>query len=86
VSEDAASFVGIERVKGSVCGRSGTFLLQDQGTLKGTTVFGEGFVVPGSGTGSPACAVEAASPPNSVSATTVLRYRGLSKNARPTAS
>jgi uncharacterized protein DUF3224 len=50
VSEDAASFVGIERVKGSVGGRSGTFLLQDQGTLKGTTVSGEGFVVPGSGT------------------------------------
>jgi Protein of unknown function (DUF3224) len=51
VSEDAASFVGIERVTGSVGGRSGTFLLQDQGTLKGTTVSGEWLVVPGSGTG-----------------------------------
>jgi Protein of unknown function (DUF3224) len=51
VSKHAASFVGIERVSGSVGGRSGTFLLQDQGTLKGTTVSGEWFVVPGSGTG-----------------------------------
>jgi hypothetical protein len=51
VSEDAASFVGLERVSGSVGGRSGTFLLQDQGTLKGTTVSGDWFVVPDSGTG-----------------------------------
>jgi Protein of unknown function (DUF3224) len=51
VSEDAASFVGLERVSGSVGGRSGTFLLQDQGMLRGTTVAGDWFVVPGSGTG-----------------------------------
>jgi hypothetical protein len=51
VSEDAASFVGLERLSGSVGGHSGTFLLQDQGTLRGTTVSGEWFVVPGSGTG-----------------------------------
>jgi hypothetical protein len=51
LSEDAASFVGIERVTGRIGGRSGTFLLQDQGTLKGSTVSGEWFVVPGSGTG-----------------------------------
>jgi hypothetical protein len=51
VSEDAASFVGLERVSGSVGGRSGTFLLQDQGMLRGTIVSGEWFVVPGSGTG-----------------------------------
>jgi hypothetical protein len=51
VSEDAASFVGLERVSGSVGGRSGTFLLQDQGTVRGTTVSGDWFVVPGSGTG-----------------------------------
>jgi hypothetical protein len=50
VSEDAASFVGLERVSGSVGGRAGTFLLQDQGTLSGTTVSGDWFVVPGSGT------------------------------------
>ena len=51
MADDAASFVGIERVKGRLASRSGTFLLQDQGTLKGTTVSGEWFVVPGSGTG-----------------------------------
>jgi hypothetical protein len=51
LSDDAASFVGIERVTGRIGGRSGTFLLQDQGTLKGSTVSGEWFVVPGSGTG-----------------------------------
>jgi Protein of unknown function (DUF3224) len=50
-SEDAASFVGLERLNGSVGGRSGTFPLQDQGTLNGTTVSGRWFVVPGSGTG-----------------------------------
>jgi hypothetical protein len=51
VSPDTASFVGLERVSGSVGGRSGTFVLQDQGTLRGTTVSGDWFVVPGSGTG-----------------------------------
>ena len=51
VSDDAASFVGLERLSGVVGGRSGTFVLQDQGTLRGTTVSGEWFVVPGSGTG-----------------------------------
>jgi len=49
--EDEASFVGVERVTGSVDGRSGTFVLQDEGTLKGTSVSGTWFVVPGSGTG-----------------------------------
>jgi hypothetical protein len=48
---DAASFVGVERVTASVHGRSGTFVLQDQGTLKGSSVSGAWFVVPGSGTG-----------------------------------
>jgi hypothetical protein len=51
VSEDTASFVDLERFSGGVGGRSGTFLLQDQGTLTGTTVTGDWFVVPGSGTG-----------------------------------
>ena len=49
--EDQASFVGVERVTGSVGGRSGTFVLQDQGTLRGATVAGTWHVVPGSGTG-----------------------------------
>jgi Protein of unknown function (DUF3224) len=42
---------GIERVNGSVGGRSGTFPLQDAGTVDGNTVSGDWFMVPGSGTG-----------------------------------
>ena len=47
----AASFVGIERITGTVGGRSGTFLLQDAGTVQGSIVSGDWFVIPGSGTG-----------------------------------
>jgi hypothetical protein len=50
VAEDSASFVGVERVSGRIGDRSGTFVLQDVGTLVGTTVSGTWFVVPGSGT------------------------------------
>jgi Protein of unknown function (DUF3224) len=50
-ADGTASFVGIERVTGSVGGRSGTFLLQDQGTVADGVVSGDWFVVPGSGTG-----------------------------------
>jgi hypothetical protein len=50
-ADGSASFVGIERVTGSVAGRSGSFLLQDQGTVTGSIVEGDWFVVPGSGTG-----------------------------------
>jgi len=50
-SEAEASFVGIERVTGMIGGRSGTFVFQDQGTLKDGTVSGTWSVVPGSGTG-----------------------------------
>jgi Protein of unknown function (DUF3224) len=46
-----ASFVGIERVSGTLAGRSGTFLLQDNGSVEGQVVSGSWFVVPGSGTG-----------------------------------
>jgi Protein of unknown function (DUF3224) len=49
--DGSASFVGIERVTGSIAGRQGSFLLQDAGTLEGNTVKGDWFVVPGSGTG-----------------------------------
>jgi hypothetical protein len=51
VAQDAASFVGLERLSGRLGGRSGTFVLEDHGTLRGTTVSGDWFVVPGSGTG-----------------------------------
>lgn len=49
--DGSASFVGVERVNGSIAGRSGSFVLQDQGTLEGGVVKGTWFVVPGSGTG-----------------------------------
>jgi hypothetical protein len=49
--DGSASFVGIERVTGTVAGRSGTFLLQDAGTVDGNVVNGDWFVIPGSGTG-----------------------------------
>jgi hypothetical protein len=48
--DGSASFVGIERVTGRIGDRHGSFLLQDAGTLEGTTVSGEWFVIPGSGT------------------------------------
>jgi hypothetical protein len=50
-ADGSASFVGIERVTGTVGGRTGTFLLQDAGTVQGSIVSGEWFVIPGSGTG-----------------------------------
>lgn len=49
-TDGSASFVGIERVTGTLAGRTGTFLLQDAGTVAGNVVSGEWFVVPGSGT------------------------------------
>jgi Protein of unknown function (DUF3224) len=49
-ADGSASFVGIERVRGSIHGKKGSFLLQDSGTLVGAEVNGEWFVVPGSGT------------------------------------
>jgi hypothetical protein len=49
--DGSASFVGIERVVGTLAGRAGSFLLQDQGTLVNQLVTGQWFVVPGSGTG-----------------------------------
>lgn len=49
-ADGSASFVGIERVTGQIAGRQGTFLLQDAGTVAGTIVSGDWFVIPGSGT------------------------------------
>ena len=49
--DGSASFVGIERVTGTLGGRTGTFLLQDAGTVRGSIVSGDWFVIPGSGTG-----------------------------------
>jgi hypothetical protein len=49
--DGSASFVGIERVTGRIGDREGSFLLQDAGTLEGSTVSGEWFVIPGCGSG-----------------------------------
>jgi len=49
--EDAASFVGIERVSGRIGDREGTFVLQHSGTYAAGIAKGEWFVVPGTGTG-----------------------------------
>jgi hypothetical protein len=50
-ADGSASFAGIERVTGTVAGRTGTFLLQDAGTVQDNIVSGDWFVIPGSGTG-----------------------------------
>jgi hypothetical protein len=50
-ADGSASFVGVERVVGAIGDRSGSFVLQDEGTLVGDLVTGNWFVVPGSGTG-----------------------------------
>ncbi len=49
--DETASFVGLERVVGSLGGRSGTFVLQHKGTFEGGKAKVECFVVSGSGTG-----------------------------------
>ncbi len=49
--DGSASFLGLERVVGSVSGRSGSFVLQHSGTFKGGVATVTLLVVPGSGTG-----------------------------------
>ena len=52
VREDgSATFAGIERVRGTIAGRSGTFLLQVRGVVVAKAMRAEWFVVPASGTG-----------------------------------
>jgi hypothetical protein len=47
----SANFMGLERVTGSVGGRSGSFVLQHSGTFEDGVAKGILSVVPGSGTG-----------------------------------
>jgi hypothetical protein len=49
--DGSASFAGIERVRGSIAGQSGSFLLQVTGTVAHKEMTAEWFVVAGSGTG-----------------------------------
>jgi hypothetical protein len=50
-TDGAATFVGIERVRGAIGGKRGTFLLEVHGTVAGQDMKAEWFVVSGSGTG-----------------------------------
>jgi hypothetical protein len=49
--DGSASFIGLERVVGSLGGRSGSFVLQHSGTFEGGVAKVILSVVPGSGTG-----------------------------------
>jgi hypothetical protein len=49
--DKSSSFVGIERITGTIGNSEGTFLLQVAGTNEGKIVTCEWFVIPGSGTG-----------------------------------
>jgi hypothetical protein len=45
-----ATFVGIQRVVGSIGGKKGSFLIQTIGTFDGNTAQGDWSLIPGSGT------------------------------------
>jgi hypothetical protein len=49
--DGSATFVAIERVRGAIDRRRGTFVLQVKGTIVRKEMRAEWFVVPGSGTG-----------------------------------
>ena len=49
--DGTAAFVGLERIVGTVAGRSGSFVLQHTGTFDGELAKAELAIVPGSGTG-----------------------------------
>jgi hypothetical protein len=50
-SEDLATYVGIERIDGTVDGRSGTFVMQVTGTFADGVARHNSTVIPGAGTG-----------------------------------
>jgi hypothetical protein len=67
-SDGSASFVGIERVRRAIHGKTASFLLQDRGTLVGKDVSGQWFVIPGGAPASSgACGATAGSQPSSAS-------------------
>lgn len=49
--DDSASFVGLEHVNGGIAGKSGSFVIQHNGTFADGKLKSNWFVVPGSGTG-----------------------------------
>ena len=50
-ADGTASFVGLARVKGTIDGRPGAFVLENTGTFDGMVARGRWSVVDGSGTG-----------------------------------
>lgn len=50
-ADGSASFVGLERVVGTLCGRSGSFVIRHQGTFEEGMAATDWSVVPDSGTG-----------------------------------
>lgn len=48
--DDSMTFVGMERVRGVLAGRKGTFMLEIKGSTIGKDMRSEWFVIPGSGT------------------------------------
>jgi hypothetical protein len=48
--DGSASYVAMERVTGSIAGRTGSFLLQVTGVIDGADIKGDWFVIAGSGT------------------------------------
>jgi len=49
--ENYASFVGLQRITGTLDGKAGQFVLQTEGVVDGGPPTSTWFVVPGSGTG-----------------------------------
>jgi uncharacterized protein DUF3224 len=49
-ADGTSAFVGLRRFEGTLDGRSGSFVLQEEGTYDGKTAKVDGFVIPGSGT------------------------------------
>ncbi len=48
--DETGNAVGLERIVGKVGGRSGSFVIQSDGTFMGHSTKGTWFIVPGSGT------------------------------------
>ena len=49
-TDQTASFVGLQKIVGTIAGKKGSFVLQTSGDWNGGTAKAEWFVVPGSGT------------------------------------
>ena len=49
--EKTASFVGLQRIVGSVGGRTGSFVMDTDGTFDGTVARGDWSIIAGSGSG-----------------------------------